>query len=315
MKHALLVFGVLLVIAGAAAIYSGYDIIEIERGWASVIAGTTALTGGAITIALAWILRSLEELRATVETRDMRPAPAGTQVRQPETPAALPVALATASVRENAPVPQREEPVFGQFERTDAEMEEIAEQRFEPPGAPSASPPKMPETSQPAAQKPALSRASYAFTSAAAKARTERRNEPSVSELWRRVGVNLDAAKSEPPAEAPEAPLTRSGSLPPTRQSDPAAAESEAGDWLDQAMARFDEAIAPESGETGEEAPPLAPSSSPEQPESAEPEVIGRYEAEGTAYVMYADGSIDAQSEQGILRFHSLAELKAFFQS
>ena len=61
--------------------------------------------------------------------------------------------------------------------------------------------------------------------------------------------------------------------------------------------------------------PPLAPSSSPEQPESAEPEVIGRYEAEGTAYVMYADGSIDAQSEQGILRFHSLAELKAFFQS
>jgi hypothetical protein len=315
MKHALLVFGILLVIAGAASIYSGYDIIEIERGWASVIAGTTALTGGAITIGLAWILRSLEELRATVETREMRPAPAGTQALQPETPAALPVALATASVRENAPVQQREEPVFGQFDRTDTEMEEIAEQRFEPPTAPPASPPKMPETSQPAAQKPSLSRASYAFTAAAAKARTERRSEPSVSELWRRVGVNLEAAKSEPPAEAPEAPLPRSASLPPTRQSDPAAAEPEAGDWLDQAMARFDEAIPPESGETSEEAPPLAPRSSPEQPESPEPEVIGRYEAEGTAYVMYADGSIDAQSEQGILRFHSLAELKAFFQS
>jgi hypothetical protein len=40
---------------------------------------------------------------------------------------------------------------------------------------------------------------------------------------------------------------------------------------------------------------------------------IGRYEADGTTYVMYSDGSIEAQSEQGAYRFASMAELKAFF--
>ena len=43
--------------------------------------------------------------------------------------------------------------------------------------------------------------------------------------------------------------------------------------------------------------------------------VIGRYESEGTSYVMYADGSIDAQSEAGVYRFASMAELKTFIES
>ena len=47
------------------------------------------------------------------------------------------------------------------------------------------------------------------------------------------------------------------------------------------------------------------------QPTSA---VIGRYEADGTSYTMYADGSIDAQSDIGLYRFGSMAELKAFIE-
>ena len=53
-----------------------------------------------------------------------------------------------------------------------------------------------------------------------------------------------------------------------------------------------------------EEVPPTAPTSP----------VIGRYDAEGTSYVMYADGSIEAQSEAGVYRFASMAELKAFIE-
>ena len=42
--------------------------------------------------------------------------------------------------------------------------------------------------------------------------------------------------------------------------------------------------------------------------------MIGRYESEGTSYVMYADGSIEAQSAAGIYRFASMAELKSFIE-
>jgi hypothetical protein len=73
-------------------------------------------------------------------------------------------------------------------------------------------------------------------------------------------------------------------------------------------LAGFGESLAPKSRQTGGEAPPLAPNV-PEQPE-----VIGRYEVEGTEYVMYVDGSIDALTQDGILRFKSMADLKAFFQ-
>jgi hypothetical protein len=59
----------------------------------------------------------------------------------------------------------------------------------------------------------------------------------------------------------------------------------------------------------------------PEAPRQASPlppstsAVIGRYEADGTSYVMYADGSIEAQSEAGIYRFNSMSELKEFIEN
>jgi hypothetical protein len=51
------------------------------------------------------------------------------------------------------------------------------------------------------------------------------------------------------------------------------------------------------------------------QPVVPEPSVIGRYEAEGTAYLMFSDGSIEAQSEAGVFHFASMAELKTYIES
>jgi hypothetical protein len=76
--------------------------------------------------------------------------------------------------------------------------------------------------------------------------------------------------------------------------------------------------------------PPVAPAAvSPpplaahvhEEPEAAahqpqlESAVIGRYTAAGTSYVMFADGSIEAESPSGIFRFKSMADLKAFIEN
>jgi hypothetical protein len=61
----------------------------------------------------------------------------------------------------------------------------------------------------------------------------------------------------------------------------------------------------------------------PDFPPAIEPQVIsderlaivGRYESEGTSYVMYADGSIEARTQHAVFHFKSMAELKAFMES
>jgi hypothetical protein len=59
-----------------------------------------------------------------------------------------------------------------------------------------------------------------------------------------------------------------------------------------------------------EPSPPAVPADS-----EAGLAIVGRYESEGTSYVMYADGSIEARSERGVFHFQSMAELKAFMEA
>ena len=68
MSYLVLALGTLLALCGAFAIAEGYGIIQVARGWAGVIAGATALSGGIVTIALAFILHSLSGLHALLKT-------------------------------------------------------------------------------------------------------------------------------------------------------------------------------------------------------------------------------------------------------
>ncbi len=278
MKHVLLALGIVLVIAGAASMVWGYGIIEDDRGSASFIAGAIVLTGGVIIAVLSCVFGALQRLRVVLETRAIPALPAMPDQSVQPVPAV-----------EDMPAPQREEPVFGAAPR--AAPAKSAERPPEPP--PVA--PVAPEPPQPAT----AGRASTAFLAAAAKAR-EQRNDPSITDLWRRVGVNLETMKSDKTATMPAPPAS---DRPEPRPVAPAT------DWLDEALAGLGESVVPKSPRTSAEAPPIAPHAPPEQPE-----IIGRYEVEGTEYVMYVDGSIDALTEDGVLRFKSLADLKAFFQ-
>jgi hypothetical protein len=67
MSFLVLVLGILLSLGGAAALYSGYANVEVVRGWTAVIAGTTALSAGVMTIGLSFILRCLVRLQAFLE--------------------------------------------------------------------------------------------------------------------------------------------------------------------------------------------------------------------------------------------------------
>ena len=52
----------------------------------------------------------------------------------------------------------------------------------------------------------------------------------------------------------------------------------------------------------------------PNRTSDLRPAVIGSYEAHGTHYTMYADGSIDAETAHGVYRFASMDELKRFIE-
>jgi hypothetical protein len=67
MTYLVIALGALLSICGALAISAGYPIIQVERGWAGVIAGSTALSCGIVTIALGLILHRLSGLLTLLE--------------------------------------------------------------------------------------------------------------------------------------------------------------------------------------------------------------------------------------------------------
>lgn len=67
MSFLVLVLGALLSFGGAAALYSGYGNVEVVRGWTAVIAGTTALSAGVMTIGISFVLRCLVRLQAFLE--------------------------------------------------------------------------------------------------------------------------------------------------------------------------------------------------------------------------------------------------------
>jgi hypothetical protein len=106
--------------------------------------------------------------------------------------------------------------------------------------------------------------------------------------------------------------------------------EPVASDWLDRALADLDlpappmaeahvaaEAENPLDDAAAEKssAPPTAAvEDEPEPPSATGPSEMGRYQANGTTYIMFSDGSIEAQTETGVYRFGSMAELKAFFE-
>ncbi len=52
-------FGLLLALGGIYGLWAGWDLIQLERGWSQFIAGSVALSGGVITIALGRILSVL----------------------------------------------------------------------------------------------------------------------------------------------------------------------------------------------------------------------------------------------------------------
>ena len=70
-----LAIGLALALFGARWMWTGWDIVQAERGWAALISGSVMLSGGLIVAMLAWMTMRLAG--APMPARDTHPAEDG----------------------------------------------------------------------------------------------------------------------------------------------------------------------------------------------------------------------------------------------
>ncbi|MGI8569583.1 MAG: hypothetical protein ACR2KT_11185 [Methylocella sp.] len=367
MSYLVLALGALLSLCGAFAIFAGYGIIQVERGWAGVIAGATALSGGIVTIALGFILHSLSGLHALLKTgkglpplprelgedeaSELRPEPglafnpeASMASEAGPPPAAMPPA-ASSRTWPQRPTRPNLAPARNFLESRGTALPTATgtpESDFALPTPPLISG-AAPRVSQAANEPP--SEPGFAMPDEAAAAKSAPAMEAPAEAAWNaddEPGFFDDDKAKEPQIEArlqethfdPGEPGTESGprvTWPAETapidaiigedqliEPDPALDAWQAGAkpspeaiesaGLDPASPLVSEALP--AAEPREPPPPAVPAAT-----DAGLAIVGRYESEGTSYVMYADGSIEARTQHAVLHFNSMAELKAFMEA
>jgi hypothetical protein len=147
-------------------------------------------------------------------------------------------------------------------------------------------------------------------------------DQPAIEPAWEDQA--LQAPLEPEPASAPAdegvpSPAVHGDTIPRTGD-----------DWFDRALSGLDETYEPSGRGAPKEtlhererediahSPLEAHQPAAEEPPGsappAEPAVIGRYTSGNTTYVMFADGSIEAETPNGVLHFASLADLKVYVE-
>lgn len=330
MAYIVLGLGALMTLIGACAVVFGYPVIELERGWASVIAGATLIAGGIMTAALGLVLRALIDLKSLLKA----PAQGASDLREPTAVGAEPALELEPSIETAPPVGAPRDAVPGlEMPALDRETRADVANAHEP----AAGVQHIEEPLAPIEPEPERFHSGLEPDPVPDPVDHNAEREPGHAGHGAHDHVSETASHDGYAIQAPSTP--EHDLLPPSKPRLPVAPPI--GDWLDRAFSDLDRehghearrdpapavvaqaepsALEPETTpaiETAATMPASHPQAAPIEEHAAvaaESAVIGRYEADGTSYVMFADGSIEAQSDAGIYRFSSMAELKAFIE-
>ena len=346
--------------------YSGYEIIQVERGWAMVISGATLFSAGVIALSLGLLALKLTSLAKSFPraealgpavavtpkpwTKALEPAVLNaTEPHVPETPPHLsaPVIIgagAVAAVGAAALVEQSD--LFSgnaKHENTGSENIGHGNTGSENTGH---------ETAQPNLADhvlPIEDDETHTFMPPEKLKPEPVESTPKLHIQWPNPVISPSVPADETPAlPEPPAPsldwLTAALKHPPEpqdllpdlqRQSsvyETSLHASESADALEDVDTLQDHAQTGDiEAETHTEARIVdqAPHHHEETPHirhqeeaahsaalahAPQPAVVGRYEAAGTNYAMYSDGSVEAENEHGVFRFASMSELRAFIE-
>ena len=283
LKWLVAAMGALLVVAGGYTAAQGWDIVQVERGWSQVIAGSGLLTGGFIILAIAALMARVDAV-----VRSIANAQGVARVNRSDFAAPGPVAPplddspqaseesntppVAAAVDVPLPAAQLPEPAAGPEPTT----RPVLDLELEPAGL-----------AQSGAEKIDLE-----------KIRKPERPIPPIPRLPPKIPRPfLKPRIAELPKEPDPEPMPAQGQGVPARQTD-----LRAGIWPDDI-----EELAPATHVQEPEPEPA------EQPPAAT--LVRRYESGGVSYQLFSNGSIEAQTEGGFYKFSSLDELRAFIES
>jgi hypothetical protein len=302
MVVALLVIALAMIAGGLSAVLQGWDIVLLEHGWTLVVAGSVFTSGGAVLLGLAATVFLLGRLRRELVTiRDRwgraefeRIAPA------PIDPVA---AIAAGGLAALGPVAapakdsdadlNSERAVGGETAGPDLQPDLpvfLSDRNHAEAPAPSVAPPPVfPPVSDERVSaeerrdhdESAGTRLKLPDNLLGLFRRKDETREPEVE-----AGKPADEEPREAGTDEPtDAELNAAGPEPEPSDHADEEAESEIGGY------RSDDA--------------------PSHPDRVSP-IVGTYTSGDNRYVMFADGSIEADTPHGIFRFGSLDELKAF---
>ena len=276
MIAALFALAAVMVIGGCAAVIQGFPYVRLESGMALVVAGSVTASSGAVLLGLGVVasgLRRIERAAGRVPADGSADGPA---------------VLPPASVSEGRP---RLPPVLP------ATPAFVVPPMVEPPGfEPSA---HEPPTSEPPTSEPSLA------------------SERLISEGGQNAADHASAtAPAEPEPELPIPGLTPAPPLPERKPDDEPIPLASSPTGSQPAITPEDDLFAAPEGPDAEETLSLRRSldaaPDPEPEPAPQRNVVGRYASGGNTYVMFEDGSIEAETPQGRFTFSSLDELKAF---
>jgi hypothetical protein len=284
MLIALLIAGIGFLLAGLLGIALGIPVKEFSFGNTEILGGVIVACTGAIMLGLWMVIRELRDIAQELAFG------AATTPR-----AALPQADAGPTPHDRAD--ENDEFLFNQPGAADPAEAEPAV----PPSAPSTPPPWHEETaardrvrgdpppalpaSAAEAAPAAKQRRNLLFSSTSRKER-ERAEAPAPAKAGEPPGTFEEAWPQPERARPPEAPFRRSARAPST------VAEVNAGPAVDRPADRPPPAIRNED-------PPAVT-------------MLKSGVVDGMAYSLYSDGSIEAQMPEGMMRFASIDELRAY---
>jgi hypothetical protein len=286
MSRVLLVLGVIVTLLGAAMVAYGIPINEFGLGNTLIIAGTTAIVGGLILIALS---NAVKQLRRIAENLAVG---TGSGVRTAE--------LFDADERPaRIPFPPKPEPRVRPPMQAPAEprlaaapsLDTVAEELDRAPAFTRAPEPRVqPEHSE----TPFLPRESNEPRVTAAKDADDDLSQGLLATAFARLDVSMRPA---PPSAEPDKQDDMLESVWPAEPRQTAEMPPDAP-----------EAQPPEPAPTSKQ----AAEKQPEEPYAVS--ILKSGVVDGMAYTLYSDGSIEAEMPQGTMRFASIVELRAYLE-
>jgi hypothetical protein len=376
MSYIVLALGGLLALGGALALFTSYGIIMVERGWAGVIAGSTALAGGVVTLALGLILHRLSSFYALLKTGTTLPPGSAEDETGAPAMAQIPHYVPRAAILpETAPVSAAMPPASGLrswAQRQARSAHTPGRNVFKSRGPAAQAALKIRETDPAAPQSPFSPPSPSNGNAAALDSQSESGSAATIPTAT--AGEAEEHTPQHPaPFEMTHAEATRNGDrdepwplqnnggskpliVPPFPEMPIAAAEAQEqssprNSWPTEPA--LIETILPETGhmphepvveastegtekslpevqeeknlqqlphKDGTEARPPESETGDESPSDQAIRgdtlaIVGRYESDGTSYVMYADGSIEARTDHAVFHFKSMDELKTYMES